>query len=266
MIGRWGLFLLAGCPAQSPVVVPCARDIAEAGSVLAAFDAGIDSGTDGDVELARMSNEEGTLRLVRRIERTHKIHYAIWQGKDTQLDGLVDADPDFRIADLDGNGTLDVIADTKDKSTSRFQVYVGTEDGIAGAADDMAWYWMRGATTLDAAATALENAPRTDFSVPEVCGAIDRAPRGGVESWEGNTANWSRAAKKQGSWWTCGMLMNDGSSFWMPELRCSKIVPACEAFLFSGGHGGTALPHETYFFLKRVGGKLELQAIAVNEH
>jgi hypothetical protein len=247
-------------------VVPCARDLGDAGSPLAAFDAATDSGADS-VEIARMSTEDGTLRVVQRSERTHKMFYAIWHEKEVELDGLYDSDPDVRIVDLDGNGTLDVIADTKEKATSRFHVYTGGDDRIDGTPDVMAWYWMLGSATIDAAIAAMSKVPRTDFSVPEVCGAVDRAPRGGVEAWEGNGANWSRAAKKRGPEWSCGGTMPDGaSSTWMPELRCSKIVPACEALLFSGGHGGTALPHETYFFLKRVSGRLELQAVAINDH
>jgi hypothetical protein len=62
----------------------------------------------------------------------------------------------------------------------------------------------------------------------------------------------------------CGTLTHDGpDAYWMPELRCSTFVPACEADLISGGHGGTILPTETLVYFERVKGKLEVRALAV---
>ena len=48
----------------------------------------------------------------------------------------------------------------------------------------------------------------------------------------------------------------------MPEMACSRVVPSCEMTLLSGGHGGTVMPNEADYFFDRVGGKLELVAIA----
>jgi len=183
--------------------------------------------------------------------------------------GLEDAPLDrIRLVSLDNDDAPDVVVDRGGTRTGqRFHVYLTAE--LVGIEDSLVWRWLVDAKNIDEAVTALKAIKQLDYSIPEVCGLLDRSSAK-VEAWDwSDAAGWKRlpAKTKALAPGTCAALVPDGDqAYWMPEIACSKIAPACEIQLLSGGHGGTALPMLTQIFFDRVKGKLQVTSVAQNGH
>ncbi len=285
---------LAGCPSRAgEVCPPCAaqptapsvRAASASASASASSTASASASAPPELELARATTKAGTFVVTRRLERGAPGFYAraleasaapaapaAAAAREARLDLYAEGVPSARLVDLDEDDLPEIVVDLASGPAGgeRFVVFPSSGDPAHpydGARERFAFRWLASSTSLDDAVKALAAAPHFDLSVPEACGAIDRA-RKPVEAWSWDeAASAFRRDKKDAPFsWSCSTLMRDGDAYWMPELRCSRFVPACEALLLSGGHGGTALPNEKYVFFRRVKGLLEVDAFAENLH